>query len=187
MECGLKRLQCRTGARYRCKGRGKIIAVTVGEPDRVQVVGRILQRDVITGSCLNGTNRQPEAELACRDGRTTVLQSGSGPAAGGIHEVVTSDFYQAGGVVIGLDEVSRSHREARPTAPQDPVIDTDLNCINRSQHTLIGQLRELGGRNIDFLVVRLSDPVEEKMAGAGIHECIGRDRIAVRVRGREQR
>ena len=52
----------------------------------------------------------------------------------------------------------------------------------RSRNALVGQLRKLGRRYIDLLIVRLNNPVENKVTGARIHEPIRGDRISVRVR-----
>ena len=79
-----------------------------------------------------------------------------------------------------------SHREALPSAPQRPVIDTNLQGV-RSHCVLVGQLRKLRSRYIDFLIVCLRYPVEDKVTVAGILERICGDRVAVRIGSREQR
>ena len=75
-----------------------------------------------------------------------------------------------------------------PVAPQRAVVDADFHRVNgRSRHPLIGELRKLGRGYVDFLIVRLDDTVEDKVAGAGVLKRIGRDRISIGIGGREQR
>ena len=78
------------------------------------------------------------------------------------------------------------NRKALPGTPRRSVIEVNLQRVHASGG-LVSQLRKLRGRNIDLLVVRLRDPVENEVTVARVHEGVRGDRIAVGIGSREQR
>ena len=122
------------------------------------------------------------------------LNISSGPGDGGaardgIEEVVVAGLKQGWSRRAVFDhQRRRCHREAGPVAPQCAVVDAHLDRIGgRSRHALIGQLRKLGRGDVDFLIVRFDNPIEDKVAGASVLKRVGRDRVAVGIGGRKQR
>jgi len=189
VESGLQGLQRGAVARDQADQVRQVVAVAVGAPRGIQAGAGVMPRNIVAATCnLHRADRRPGAKFSDRHHRAAVVQLRSGATSGRIEEVVVANLRQRRRPVRLDDLRWTCHREAGPVAPQRPIVDADFHRVGRrSGDALVGQLRKLGRRYIDLLIVRLNNSVENKVAGARIHEPVRGDRISVRISGRKQR